>query len=91
MNLNHKIQDSLSYSGDQNNKLIEAALEGGALGTKLAGAGDGGTIIALTLTPEKTRRALVDAGAEMILGLDPEAVGVSVMEIENGEDEAAVR
>jgi len=30
MNENHKIQDSLSYSGDKNNKLIKSALEGKA-------------------------------------------------------------
>ncbi len=32
MNENHQIQDSLSYSGEQNNKLIKAALVEGALG-----------------------------------------------------------
>lgn len=90
MNRNHQIQDSLSYSGDQNNKLIDAALEGGALGAKLAGAGGGGTIIALTLEPEKTRKALLDAGADMILGLDPDAKGVSVNEVEDGYKKIAV-
>ncbi len=39
MNQNHQIQDSLSFSGDQNTELIEAAVAGGALAAKLAGAG----------------------------------------------------
>ena len=48
-NENHRIQDNLNYAGNENNRLIKAALAGGALGAKLAGAGGGGTIIALTL------------------------------------------
>lgn len=67
MNENHAIQRSLGGSGEQNDILIEAALNGGALGAKLAGAGKGGTIIALTLDPEATVRALEEAGAERIL------------------------
>jgi mevalonate kinase len=69
--------------------LIEAALEGGALGTKLAGAGGGGTIIALTLDREQTEKALLEAGAEMILELDQEAFGVAVREIADGREEVA--
>ena len=82
MNENHQIQNSLSYAGDKNNELISTALENGALGAKLAGAGGGGTIIALTLQPEKTRKALLNAGADMFIGLDPEADGVTVRKIE---------
>ena len=89
MNENHQIQDSLSYSGEQNNKLIKAAIAGGALAAKLAGAGGGGTIIALTLEPEKTRKALLEAGAEKVLGLDSEAEGISVEEIEDDRKEIA--
>lgn len=47
MNENHAIQRDLGGSGDSNEQLISAALAAGALGAKLAGAGDGGTIIAL--------------------------------------------
>jgi galactokinase/mevalonate kinase-like predicted kinase len=47
MNENHAIQRDLGGSGESNERLISAALEAGALGSKLAGAGDGGTIIAL--------------------------------------------
>jgi mevalonate kinase len=89
MNENHQIQDSLSYSGDQNNKLIKAALEGGTLGAKFAGAGGGGTIIALTLDRERTAKALLDAGAEMILELDQEAFDVAVREVADGREEVA--
>ncbi len=88
MKENHQIQDSLSYSGEQNNKLIEAALVEGALGAKLAGAGGGGTIIALTLETEKTKKALLEAGAEMVLGLDAGAEGISIVD-ERVEDEVA--
>lgn len=47
MNENHAIQRSLGGSGDSNERLIAAALGAGALGAKLAGAGGGGTIVAL--------------------------------------------
>ena len=83
MNENHLIQDSLNYAGNENNRLIKAALSGGALGAKLAGAGGGGTIIALTLDKERTRKALLEAGAEKILELDPGAKGIIVEEFDN--------
>jgi galactokinase/mevalonate kinase-like predicted kinase len=47
MNENHAIQRDLGGSGESNEQLISAALEAGAPGAKLAGAGNGGTIIAL--------------------------------------------
>jgi galactokinase/mevalonate kinase-like predicted kinase len=47
MNENHAIQRDLGGSGESNERLISAALDAGAPGAKLAGAGSGGTIIAL--------------------------------------------
>ncbi|NLT42665.1 MAG: hypothetical protein GXX93_08340 [Anaerolineae bacterium] len=47
MNENHSIQRDLGGSGEANEALIGAALAAGAPGAKLAGAGDGGTIILL--------------------------------------------
>ena len=73
MNENHAIQRALGGSGPQNDLLIEVALENGALGAKLAGAGQGGTIVALTLEPDRTVRALREAGAERILWPRPYA------------------
>ncbi len=67
MTRNHEIVRELGGSGDANEALIAAALSGGALGAKLAGAGGGGTILALTLDPERTIAALKSAGAEAIL------------------------
>jgi galactokinase/mevalonate kinase-like predicted kinase len=59
MNENHAIQRDFGGSGESNERLIAAALGAGALGAKLAGAGDGGTIIALW--PEDDSSALEDA------------------------------
>jgi galactokinase/mevalonate kinase-like predicted kinase len=73
MNENHDIQRSLGGSGLQNDYLIQIALDNGALGAKLAGAGNGGTIVALTLEPDRTVRALREAGAERILWPRPVA------------------
>lgn len=67
MNENHSIQRMLGGSGPQNDYLIETALANGALGAKLAGAGLGGTIVALTLEPDRTVHALRKAGAEDII------------------------
>jgi len=71
MNENHAIQRDLGGSGDANEHLIKAALESGALGAKLAGAGRGGTIIALGMDLERLGAGLSDAGAEKILRLKP--------------------
>ena len=81
MNKNHAIQRDLGGSGQSNEILIAAALDGGAIGAKLAGAGGGGTILALTFEPDRTIEALNAAGADSILypapspGLTVEIVG----------------
>ena len=72
MNRNHAIVRDLGGSGEANEKLIAAALAGGASGAKLAGAGGGGTILALTHDPERTIQALTEAGAEAILIPSPQ-------------------
>lgn len=66
MNRNHAIQRDLGGSGDSNERLIRAALDAGAFGAKLAGAGGGGTIIALHPEPEVLMAALTDAGSERV-------------------------
>jgi galactokinase/mevalonate kinase-like predicted kinase len=72
MNENHAIQRDLGGSGESNEKLIGAALEAGAPGAKLAGAGSGGTIIALWPWSDTTRleEALNEAGASAIYRLE---------------------
>jgi galactokinase/mevalonate kinase-like predicted kinase len=72
MNENHSIQRDLGGSGESNERLIAAALEAGALGAKLAGAGDGGTIIALWPWDDvkPLEEALRAAGASAIYRLD---------------------
>jgi galactokinase/mevalonate kinase-like predicted kinase len=67
MNENHRIQQSLGASGEVNDRMIAAAIEAGALAAKLAGAGGGGTIMALTLDPEPVAAALLASGASRIL------------------------
>jgi galactokinase/mevalonate kinase-like predicted kinase len=67
MTENHAIVRDLGGSGEANEYLIRTALENGATAAKLAGAGGGGTILALTLRPEFTVKALVQAGADAIL------------------------
>jgi mevalonate kinase len=68
MNENHAIQRDLGGSGESNEKLIAAALQAGALGAKLAGAGHGGTIIALWpwLDAKPLEDALHEAGASAL-------------------------
>lgn len=71
MNQNHALQRALGGSGDANERLITLALEHGALGAKLAGAGDGGTIIALNDHPQEMIAALREAGSELIFCPEP--------------------
>jgi galactokinase/mevalonate kinase-like predicted kinase len=65
MHENHALQRELGGSGEANERLIAAALGAGALGAKLAGAGGGGTIVALAPPGEaaKLEDALRAAGA----------------------------
>jgi galactokinase/mevalonate kinase-like predicted kinase len=67
INRNHEIVRDLGGSGEANEHLIKAAKMGGALAAKLAGAGGGGTVLAFTLQPEVTVKAMMDAGADSIL------------------------
>ena len=88
MNENHAIQRDLGGSGESNEKLISAALGAGALGAKLAGAGDGGTIVALWPRADAAplEGALREAGASAIYR--PEVVpGATIEEDEENIDE----
>jgi galactokinase/mevalonate kinase-like predicted kinase len=90
MTENHEIQRDLGGSGPENERLIEAALDGGALAAKLAGAGGGGTIIALCPDPDRRPRilsALRRAGASRFLVPRP-CDGATVTPL---EDEEAIR
>ncbi|MHB9033788.1 MAG: GHMP family kinase ATP-binding protein [Anaerolineae bacterium] len=71
MNENHAITRNLGGSGEVNERFIRIALENGALGAKLAGAGNGGTIIALCPDPERVKHALAEAGSELIFKPKP--------------------
>ena len=82
---NHDIQRDLGGSAPENDRLINAALEAGALGAKLAGGGGGGTIIALAPEPEPVVEALVDAGASRILYPKP-TPGVTVTPLKTKAD-----
>ncbi len=73
MNENHEIARELGGSGDANERLIACALDAGAWGAKLAGAGKGGTIIAVHEDPEYLCRRLTDAGAVRVMPVRPSA------------------
>jgi Predicted kinase related to galactokinase and mevalonate kinase len=67
MNQNQKVAQDLGASGEAVDRLIDVAVRNGAIGAKLAGAGQGGTVLALTFEPERTIQALKEAGAGRIL------------------------
>ncbi len=67
MNENHRIQQRLGASGIENDRLIDVALRNGALAAKLAGAGGGGTILALTFDPDRAISALKAEGAAEVI------------------------
>jgi galactokinase/mevalonate kinase-like predicted kinase len=79
MNENHALQRQLGGSGEVDERLIRAALDAGALGAKLAGAGHGGTIAALLPCDDSPgiRAALEEAGATALYRPRP-VPGVSV-------------
>ena len=80
MNRNHEIQQALGASGKINDHFIELARANGALGAKLAGAGGGGTIIALHHRPERLIEAFRKEGDPKIWTLEP-SPGLTVVDI----------
>ena len=52
MNKNHKLLKKITVSGEVNEKLVDIALETGALGAKMTGTGRGGLVIALVKNQE---------------------------------------
>jgi galactokinase/mevalonate kinase-like predicted kinase len=83
MNENHALVRDLGGSGEPNERLIDAALAAGAPGAKLAGAGDGGTIVALWpfADPSRLEAALGRAGAAALYRPKREP-GVRIEEVE---------
>ncbi len=76
MNENYTLIRELDASGETLDALVQVALENGALGAKLAGAGGaGGTIIVLTLQPDRTLNALREV-ADQIIPIAPSAPGL---------------
>ena len=59
MNENHRLLRLLCVSSPELEGLVEAAREGGALGSKLSGAGRGGNIIALVTQETRSRVELM--------------------------------
>ncbi len=67
MTENHEIVRSFGSSSEVNERIIRIALDSGAIAAKLAGAGKGGTIIALHPEPEKLEEAFRGEGMGKIL------------------------
>lgn len=78
MKENHLLQEQLAFSGEENNYLVRVAENSGALAAKLAGAGAGGSLLALSLEPARTIKALKEAGVRQFIELDPLGGGLSV-------------
>lgn len=74
MTMNHKLLSGLMLSTDEIEKMNQAAMDAGALGAKVTGAGGGGCMIAL-IDSDETRAAVGDA----LRGL-----GKAVYEVESG-------
>ncbi|MEM2739899.1 MAG: mevalonate kinase [Candidatus Bathyarchaeia archaeon] len=68
LNMNHGLLSAIGVSNSRLEKLIYAAREAGALGSKVTGAGGGGCIIALARPGESDGIAssLLDVGAEAV-------------------------
>jgi len=69
MGENQQLLVNMTVSSPELNHLVEAAVQAGAYGAKLSGAGRGGNMIALVddLTEMRVREALLKAGARTVL------------------------
>lgn len=65
---NHRLLQELGVSHPAVDRLVQAALKAGAWGAKLAGAGRGGTVVALVpeAAQERVAKALAAAGARAV-------------------------
>ena len=52
MNQNHKLLQTITVSGEVNDKLVEISIKNGAIGAKMTGTGRGGLVIALVENKE---------------------------------------
>lgn len=76
MNENQRIIRELGGSGEANERLIQTALDLGSTAAKLAGAGQGGTIICLHPEPDALVSKLVAAGVAGAFAVGQAAAGV---------------
>ncbi len=67
MTENHEIVRSFGSSSEVNEQIIRTALEAGAVAAKLAGAGKGGTIIALHPEPQQLAEAFSEFTSSRVL------------------------
>lgn len=67
MRRNHELVRDLGGSGEPIERLIARCLDAGAIAAKLAGAGLGGTVLALTEDPDALQHALAAYGYERFL------------------------
>lgn len=69
MSEGHAALQDLGVSSEDLDRLVKAALDGGALGAKLSGGGRGGCMVALVPeeVQERVRTALLAAGAERVM------------------------
>jgi len=77
MNENHRLLNQLGVGHASLDKLVEAC-KGHSYGSKLTGAGGGGSMITLTDEPDKVSKAIEMAGGEAI----PVLVGCDGVRIE---------
>ena len=70
MKENHRLLQTLAVSCPELDTLVEAALDGGALGAKLSGGGRGGNIVAVVdeRSCESVKARLIRAGAKRVIG-----------------------
>lgn len=74
MDRDHELLNALGVGHPLLDKLVKAA-RGSSHGAKLTGAGGGGSMVALTDDPEKTARAIREAGGKpFLIRSDPEGV-----------------
>jgi len=78
MNENYAIGVELFGISEANDSLVKAALKHGALGAKLAGAGGGGTIIALHSDPKYLAGKLQKYDVKRIIPIDPQQPGLKI-------------
>jgi len=79
MKLNHAMLEALGVVTEETSRAVHYAIEAGALGAKVSGAGGGGAVVALAEDPIPVASAMKVSGAKKVFTVSEPSNGVEIL------------